>query len=122
MAQAGAFDDLTEDLEAGREPRPTCAGEEMASHLIVQTAQAALVDEWGPSGDLLARLPNHADDYDWEMATEVPIEDEDTLHLFDVHVDGIEDPEAEHNRTFYRHVRGCGCGPMRPWPMARSTS
>ncbi|MEU2610626.1 hypothetical protein ABZ570_03430 [Micromonospora sp. NPDC007271] len=95
---ARAFDDLTKDLEAGREPRPTCPGEEMAFHLMVQAAQAALADGWGPSASLMARLPEHADDYDWDMASEVFLQDDDILHLFDVHLDGIEDPETEQNQ------------------------
>ncbi|MDZ5446541.1 hypothetical protein U2F26_28110 [Micromonospora sp. 4G57] len=102
---ARAFDDLTEDLEAGK--RPTCPGEEMAFHLMLQTAQAALADEWGPSDDLLARLPEHADDYDWDMASEVLLQDDDILHLFDVRSDGIEDPETEQNRYM-------GIGDYRP--------
>ncbi|MFF5074229.1 hypothetical protein ACFY2R_24255 [Micromonospora olivasterospora] len=104
---ARAFDDLAEDLEAGREPQPTCPGEEMAFHLMLQAAQAALADGWGPSGDLLARLPEHADDYDWDMVSEVLLQDDDILHLFDVHLDGIEDPETEQNRYM-------GIGDYRP--------
>jgi hypothetical protein len=95
---ARAFDDLTGDLEAGKEPRPTCPGEEMAFHLMRRAAPAALADDWARVVDLIAGLPEHPDDYDWDMACEVLLQDDDILNLFNVSLDGIEDPGAEHNR------------------------
>lgn len=101
---ARAFDDLVEDLEAGRLPRPTCPGEEMALHIMLQTAEAAMEDGWGP---VLDRLPEHDDDCDWDMLVDVLLQDEDILHLFDESLDGIEDPRSEDNRT-------TGMGDYRP--------
>ena len=104
---ARAFDDLTADLEAGRAPVPTCPGEEMALHLMVRTAEAALADGWGVPPGLLSRLPEHADDFDWELALDVLVQDEDILTLFDEQHDGIEDPESPDNRL-------AGMGDYRP--------
>jgi hypothetical protein len=44
---ARAYDDLIEDLAAGRWPRPTCPGEELALHLILRAAPSAAADGWG---------------------------------------------------------------------------
>ncbi|WP_328851224.1 hypothetical protein OG994_25625 [Micromonospora globbae] len=46
----------------------------------------------------LAKLPEHTDDYDWDTAYEVLLQDDDILNLFDVQPDGVEDPDSEHNR------------------------
>jgi hypothetical protein len=63
---ARAFDDLVGDIEAGESPRPRCPGEEMALHLMVRYARAA-VDEGEAGLDaLLEQLPTHPDDFDWE--------------------------------------------------------
>jgi hypothetical protein len=104
---ARAFDDLAEDLEAGKSPRPTCPGEEMAFHLMLRSAEAAVDDDWGPLGETLARLPEHTDDYDWERASEVLLQDTDILSLFNATLDGLEDPEAEYNKMM-------GMGDYRP--------
>ncbi|WP_433294311.1 hypothetical protein ACQP2F_32780 [Actinoplanes sp. CA-030573] len=104
---ARAFDDLTADLAAGHLPSPTCPGEEMALHLMLQSAQAAIADGWGPPPELLSSLPEVAGDYDWDLAEEVLLQDDDILSLFDVQMDGIEDPESEANRT-------AGMGDYRP--------
>ena len=104
---ARAFDDLTADLAAGHLPSPTCPGEEMALHLMLRSAQAAIADGWGPTPDLLAALPEHDDDHDWDIAPEVLMQDDDILSLFDEQMDGIEDPDTEANR-------GAGMGDYRP--------
>ena len=104
---ARAFDDLTGDVAAGRWPRPTCAGEEMALHLILEDAPEAAEDGWGGLDDMLPRLPEHPDDHDWSMASEVFFQDHDILDLFDVELDGVEDPDSEHNRAM-------GMGDYRP--------
>lgn len=104
---ARSFDDLTGDLEAGRWPSPTCPGEEMALHLMLQMAEAAVEDGWGVPADVLARLPEHPGDYDWELAVDVLFQDEDILNLFDESMDGIEDPGSDENRT-------TGMGDYRP--------
>jgi hypothetical protein len=96
---ARSFDDLTGDLEAGNWPSPTCPAEEMALHLMLQMAQAAVADGWGPDPDKLAGLPEHPDDFDWNMALEVLFQDHDILEMFDERRDGIEDPDSTENRA-----------------------
>jgi hypothetical protein len=101
---ARAYDDLTADLEAGKWPLPTCPGEEMALHLILQDAMAD--DDWtGGIQETLARLPEHAGDFDWNY--DVLFQDTDILGLFEAELDGIEDPDAETNQ-------GIGMGDYRP--------
>jgi hypothetical protein len=104
---ARAFDDLTGDLAAGRLPLPTCPGEEMALHVMLRSAQAAIADGWGPTPGLLASLPEDDGDYDWDLAAEVLLQDDDILNLFDEQMDGIEDPDSEANRH-------AGMGDYRP--------
>lgn len=104
---ARAYDDLAQDVEAGRWPRPTCPGEEMALHLILQNAPAAVQDGWTGLDDTLPQLPEHPDDYDWNIASEVLFQDHDILDLFDIEMDGIEDPGSEYNRA-------TGMGDYRP--------
>jgi len=104
---ARACDDLIEDIEAGRWPRPRCAGEEMALHLMLEDAPTAVQDGWAGLDETLPRLPGHPDDYDWDMAGEVLFQDHDILDLFDVELDGVEDPDSEHNRVM-------GIGDYRP--------
>lgn len=112
---ARAYDDLTEDIAGGRWPRPRCAGEEMALHLILEDAPAAVEDDWGGLDEMLARLPEHPDDHDWDMASEVFFQDHDILELFDVEMDGIEDPDNEDNRAR-------GIGDYRPQAWFRTFS
>lgn len=104
---ARAFDDLAADLEAGRTPIPSCPGEEMALHLMLRTAEAALADGWGVPQELLTRLPEHPDDQAWDLAQDVMFQDSDILNLFEEHLDGIEDPESPDNRK-------AGMGDYRP--------
>lgn len=104
---ARAFDDLAEDLEAGKWPRPTCPGEEMALHLMLRSARDAVDDDWAPLDEILPRLPEHRDDYEWDMASEVLLQDNDVLSLFNATLDGVEDPEAEYNKIM-------GMGDYRP--------
>lgn len=104
---ARAFDDLAADLEAGQWPVPTCAGEEMALHLILEDAPAAARDEQAWLDQHFGRLPDHPDDYDWGMASEVFLQDHNVLELLNPEQDGIEDPEAEINQQL-------GIGDYRP--------
>lgn len=112
---ARAFDDLTADLAAGRLPSPTCPGEEMALHLMLRSAQAAIADGWGPTPDLLAALPEDDGDYDWDLTAEVLLQDDDILSLFDERMDGIEDPDSDANRF-------AGMGDYRPAAWFRTFS
>lgn len=103
---ARAYDDLTADLEAGKWPFPTCPGEEMALHLILRDVDAMVHDDWtGTIQQTLARLPEHADDFDWNY--DVLFQDTDILGLFESELDGIEDPDAETNQSI-------GMGDYRP--------
>jgi hypothetical protein len=104
---ARSFDDLVSDLEAGSLPAPTCPAEEMALHLMLDDAPAALADDWPEFADDLDGLPAHPDDYDWEMALEMLLQDFDILNFFNAGLDGFEDPEAEINQQF-------GIGDYRP--------
>ncbi|MEV0566845.1 hypothetical protein [Dactylosporangium sp. NPDC050588] len=79
-----AFDDLTEDLAAGRWPRPRCPGEELALHLVLLDAPAAVEDGWAGLDETGTRLLEHPDDYDWDAASEVLFQDHDILDLFHV--------------------------------------
>jgi hypothetical protein len=97
---ARAFDDLAADLAAGQLPLATCPGEEMAMHLMLRSAQGATADGWGAPPEKLNLLPGHDDDFDWDLAVDVLLQDEDILHLFNEQLDGIEDPESEENQRF----------------------
>lgn len=97
---ARAFDDLAADLAAGRLPLATCPGEEMAMHLMLRSAQGAAADGWGVLPEKLSLLPEHGDDFDWDLVVDVLLQDEDILHLFSEQLDGIEDPESEENKRF----------------------
>jgi hypothetical protein len=97
---ARAFDDLAADLADGRLPLATCPGEEMAMHLMLRSARGAAADGWGVPPEKLSVLPEHDDDFDWDLAVDVLLQDEDILHLFDEQLDGIEDPESEDNKRF----------------------
>jgi hypothetical protein len=79
----------------------------MALHLILEDAPTATEDGWAGLDEALPRLPGHLDDYDWDMASEVLLQDHDILDLFDVEMDGIEDPDSAHNRAM-------GIGDYRP--------
>lgn len=58
---ARAYDDLTEDIAAGRWPLPRCAGEEMALHLMLQDVPAVVEDGWGGLDETLPRLVTDAE-------------------------------------------------------------
>lgn len=96
---ARAFDDLAADLEAGEWPSPRCPAEEMALHLIMRDAAAAVQDGWAWILDD-ATLPSHPDDFDWDLAAGALFQDNDILALFNPHLDGIEDPDTEVNQNF----------------------
>lgn len=95
---ARSLDDLTADLEAGEWPIPRCPSEEMALHLVLRHAAMVVDDDWAAISDLLEHVPKHPDDFDWDVAVDVLFQDTDILCLFNVQLDGIEDPEAEPNR------------------------
>jgi hypothetical protein len=104
---ARAFDDLARDLAAGEEPTPRCPAEEMALLVILDAASAAVNDEWDHYGELMAELPKQPDDFDWRAAGESLYQDNDLSGLFDLSLDGVDDPDDEHNRFI-------GMGDYRP--------
>ncbi|WP_430379161.1 hypothetical protein [Streptomyces sp. B1-3] len=94
---ARAFDDLTDDLEHGRWPRPTCTAEEMALHLAIEDAPGCL-DDIDTRNTAHGTLPEHRDDYDWDACSDLFFQDHDVLMLLDARLDGIEDPDGEVNQ------------------------
>lgn len=105
---ARAFDDLVADLAAGEWPQPHSPGEEMALHLMLRYAEAAVDDGWAVFDDEpLMHLPTHPGDFDWGLATEVLFQDTDILWIFDPEHDGAEDPDNDLNR-------GLAIGDYRP--------
>jgi hypothetical protein len=71
----------------------------MALHLILRDAAAAIQDGWAWILEE-ATLPSHPDDFDWDLVGDVLFQDNDILALFNPHLDGIEDPDAEVNQNF----------------------
>ena len=65
---------------------------------MLRAAPEAVADRWASLADSLSRLQRHPDDYDWDLAGEVLVQDEDVLTLFDPRMDGIEDPDNESNQ------------------------
>ncbi|MFC9786957.1 hypothetical protein [Rhodococcus sp. NPDC127528] len=78
---ARAFDDLADDIDAGRQPHPRCTGEEMALHLILRRART--LHRTGLYVDDLIAMPEHPSDSDWESPRDFLFEDLDVLTLFD---------------------------------------
>jgi hypothetical protein len=104
---ARSFDDLCADLVAGDWPQPRCPAEEMALHLILRTAEAAVADGWSSLHHHYADLPEHKQDLNWTLLPDILCQDLDILGLFTDHLDGIEDPQTEQNRDM-------GIGDYRP--------
>ncbi|MEV0219891.1 hypothetical protein [Streptomyces sp. NPDC050704] len=94
---ARAFADLTDDLEHGRWPRPSCTAEEMALHLAIEDAPSCL-DDIDARDTTHSQLPEHRDDYDWDACSDLLFQDHDVLMLFDARLDGIEDPDGDVNQ------------------------
>ncbi|MFB8170325.1 hypothetical protein [Kitasatospora purpeofusca] len=100
---ARAVDDLADDLEHGRWPRPTCTAEELALHLAIDDARDR-ADELGDDSDgtgdgTHSALPTHRDDYDFDACTDMFFQDTDVLMLYSgARFDGIEDPDGDANR------------------------
>ncbi|WP_051466240.1 hypothetical protein [Pseudofrankia saprophytica] len=103
---ARTFDDLADDLKAGRRPSPRCPGEEMALHLALHEASALLDDPDMITGSV-ERFPPHPGDYDWDTCVDAMFKDTDILGLLDPSRDGMEDPDDPVNREL-------GIGDYRP--------
>ncbi|MFI0469167.1 hypothetical protein ACH347_34270 [Saccharopolyspora sp. 5N102] len=104
---ARSFDDLAADLTNGDWPLPHCPSEEMALHLTLRYARAAVDDGWAGFDGPLKHVPEHPHDFEWDMLFDVLFQDLDILSLYGAELDGIEDPESETNRQF-------GIGDYRP--------
>lgn len=100
---AQAADHLAADLDHGRAPRPTCTAEEMALHLAFEEADAVrdqAANDEEHAQVLLGGLPEHSQDYDWDLCADLCLQDSDVLFLYDDAADGLEDPETEINQAF----------------------
>lgn len=104
---ARAFDDLADDLAAGRWPQPRCAAEEMALHLVIRSARAAIADDWPTASRAIETLSPRPEDFDWDLIDDVLFQDHDILSLYDIELDGIEDPDADQSQQI-------GMGDYRP--------
>lgn len=103
---ARAFDDLAADIADGHWPLPRCTAEELALHLALADAPDVLeISE--VIDPLVEVLPEHPDDFDWEMCDEALLQDHDVQMLYDPAHDGIEDPDGDTNREL-------GAGDLRP--------
>ncbi|GAA0948382.1 hypothetical protein GCM10009550_24670 [Actinocorallia libanotica] len=102
---ARACYDLANDLRQGHWPLPRCFAEEMALHLALEDSDAD--EDTIQFDEDHAALPTGRDDYDWEGCSECLFQDHDVLQLFDLALDGIEDPDTEINQYY-------GIGDMRP--------
>lgn len=90
---APAFSDLATDLEGGRWPLPRCIAEEVALHLVLERADG-MASESTVETRVLG-LPEHEDDFDWDMCSEVFFQDHDFKLLYDASFDGIEAPGSQ---------------------------
>lgn len=68
----------------------------MALHLILRYAESADADDdWASLTGRYADLPEHKDDYNWNMLTEILFQDTDILALFSRRLDSIEDSDTD---------------------------
>jgi hypothetical protein len=73
-----------------------CTGEEMALHLVIDHAEADFESGIDASGGQIEQLPDRGGrDHDFELMRDVLLRDLDVLLLFDMRLDGIEDPTSE---------------------------
>jgi hypothetical protein len=71
----------------------SCTGEEMALHLVIDSAEAGVSDDAIPLDDSLPADPERDRDFEW--AREVLFRDHDFLLLFNPSLDGIEDNDSD---------------------------
>lgn len=92
------FDDLADDIRAGKWPQPTCTGEEMAIHLAIEHASSMVVDDPELVTEFVKGLPPHHNDWDWGLCLDVLLEDTDVLFLYEPWSQGIEDSDNHVNQ------------------------
>lgn len=94
-----SFDSIEDRLAAGKVSPLSltrCTGEEMALHLVIDHAEADFESGIDASGGELERLPARGEaDHDFELMRDILLRDLDVLLLFDLRLDGIDDPESE---------------------------
>ena len=76
----------------------SCTGEEMALHLVIDSAEAGLSDDAIPVNESLPADPERDGDFDW--AREVLFRDHDVLLLFNPSLDGIEDDDSDLSQRY----------------------
>ncbi|MFE9852243.1 hypothetical protein ACFYPN_26090 [Streptomyces sp. NPDC005576] len=112
-----AVEDIGSDLENGWWPEPSCTAEELALHLAIEDARAAVEaraarEGRAPEGGTLEERaatgfpgdvgrPAHRDDDDFDGCAEMFFQDTDVLMLYDAGLDGVEDPEDEVNQRLH---------------------
>jgi hypothetical protein len=92
------FEDLADDIRAGRWPRPTCTGEEMALHIAIDHASSMVVDDPELVSSFVEGVPPHHRDWDWDLCLGVLFEDTDVLFLYQPWSQGIEDSDHHLNQ------------------------
>ncbi len=73
-----------------------CTGEEMALQIALRSAGDFHADSLWPEPDVLAALPSHEFDYDFDLMSDVLLKDNDVMRLFDPQLDGIDDPQNDY--------------------------
>lgn len=85
--------------DAGELSLTRCTGEEMALHLVIDHAEADYESRVDIFDEQLAELPGRGEaDHDFDLMRDVLLRDADVLMLFDMTLDGIEDPSSEEAR------------------------
>lgn len=90
------FEALATRLARGRfasNQLASCTGEEMALHLVIDSAEAGMSDDAIPLDDSIPADPERDRDFEW--AREVLFRDHDVLLLFNPSLDGIEDNDSD---------------------------
>ncbi|MCL7423924.1 hypothetical protein [Streptomyces sp. YS415] len=92
------FEDLADDIRAGRWPRPRCTGEEMALHIGIDHASSMVVDDVELVTSFVEGIPPHHKDWDWNLCLSLLLEDTDVLFLYEPWSQGIEDSDHHLNQ------------------------
>ena len=97
------FDRLGGRIAAGagdRERLAECTGEEFALHLAIEHSETCVLDGLlGPDIGDAAELPDHGEaDRDFDRMRDRLFVDHDVMVLFEMSMDGADDPDSEINR------------------------
>lgn len=93
------FADYAKNLAEGKGVEPSCTGEELALHLMLDQLESELaeyedVSDWIGLDDCDELFPAHFLDGDISMLRDCLFEDHDVLMLYDMALDGLEDSEV----------------------------